>query len=71
MKRTVLVFGFISGGLMCIFMAGTMFFVKDIGPMNGARVVAKAWTDPDFRRRLLENGRNAVAELGLSLPAHH
>jgi hypothetical protein len=31
MKRTVLVFGFISGGLMCIFMAGTMFFVKDIG----------------------------------------
>lgn len=40
-------------------------------PRNGARVVAKAWTDPDFRRRLLENGRDAVAELGLTMPAHH
>jgi nitrile hydratase subunit alpha len=40
-------------------------------PQNGARVVAKAWTDPAFRRRLLTNGREAVAELGLSMPAHH
>ena len=40
-------------------------------PQNGARVVAKAWTDPAFRRRLLENGKNAVAELGLTMPAHH
>jgi nitrile hydratase len=40
-------------------------------PRNGARVVAKAWTDPAFRRRLLENGRDAVAELGLTMPAHH
>jgi nitrile hydratase len=40
-------------------------------PENGARVVAKAWTDPAFRRRLLANGRDAVGELGLSLPAHH
>ena len=40
-------------------------------PQNGARVVAKAWTDPDFRRRLLENGKNAVAELGLTMPVHH
>ena len=40
-------------------------------PQNGARVVAKAWTDPAFRRRLLENGRDAVAELGLTMPAHH
>ena len=31
MKRTVLVFGFISGGLMMLFMTVTMFFVKDIG----------------------------------------
>lgn len=35
-----------------------------IGPRNGAAVVARAWTDPDFRRRLLENGSAAVAELG-------
>ena len=40
-------------------------------PMNGARVVAKAWTDPEFRKRLLANGRDAVAELGLTMPKHH
>jgi len=40
-------------------------------PRNGARVVAKAWTDPAFKRRLLANGRDAVIELGLAMPAHH
>jgi nitrile hydratase subunit alpha len=40
-------------------------------PKNGARVVAKAWVDPAFRARLLANGREAVAELGLTLPKHH
>ena len=40
-------------------------------PRNGARVVAKAWTDPAFRARLLANGRDAVMELGLALPKHH
>jgi nitrile hydratase len=40
-------------------------------PRNGARVVAKAWTDPAFKQRLLENGRSAVAELGLAMPKHH
>lgn len=40
-------------------------------PRNGARVVAKAWTDPAFRQRLLENGKSAVGELGLTMPAHH
>lgn len=40
-------------------------------PQNGARVVAKAWTDPAFRERLLANGRAAVDELGLSMPKHH
>jgi nitrile hydratase subunit alpha len=40
-------------------------------PRNGARVVARAWTDPAFRERLLANGRAAVAELGLSMPKHH
>ena len=33
--------------------------------------MAKAWTDPAFRQRLLANGRDAVAELGLTMPAHH
>ncbi|MEO7391752.1 MAG: nitrile hydratase subunit alpha [Ramlibacter sp.] len=40
-------------------------------PRNGARVVARAWTDPAFRQRLLSNGREAVAELGLGMPKHH
>jgi nitrile hydratase subunit alpha len=40
-------------------------------PQNGARVVAKAWVDPEFRKRLLADGRAAVAELGLSMPKHH
>ena len=37
-----------------------------IGPRNGARVVARAWTDPDYRKRLLEDGSAAIAELGYS-----
>ena len=40
-------------------------------PQNGARVVAKAWSDPAFRQRLLANGRAAVEELGLTMPKHH
>jgi len=40
-------------------------------PQNGARVVARAWTDAAFRQRLLANGRDAVAELGLAMPHHH
>jgi nitrile hydratase len=40
-------------------------------PENGARVVARAWVDPEFRKRLLANGRDAVAELGFTLPKHH
>lgn len=44
---------------------------EDWLPRNGARVVARAWADPAFRARLLANGRAAVAELGLAMPAHH
>jgi nitrile hydratase len=40
-------------------------------PRNGARVVAKAWVDPEFRARLLAAGRRAVDELGLPMPKHH
>ena len=35
-----------------------------IGPRNGARVVARAWTDPAFKARLLQDGAKAVGELG-------
>jgi nitrile hydratase len=37
-----------------------------IGPRNGARVVARAWNDPAYRARLLEDATAAVAELGYS-----
>jgi nitrile hydratase subunit alpha len=43
-------------------------FETKVGPRNGARVVAKAWTDPEFRERLLENATAAVAELGFGGP---
>jgi nitrile hydratase subunit alpha len=39
-------------------------YENDLGPMNGARVVARAWVDPQFRARLLEDGSAAIAELG-------
>lgn len=37
-----------------------------IGPRNGARVVAKAWSDPDYLRRLRDNATAAIAELGFT-----
>jgi nitrile hydratase len=40
------------------------FFKHDIGPQNGARVVARAWVDPGYRERLLADGAKAIAELG-------
>jgi nitrile hydratase subunit alpha len=39
-------------------------YEQDVGPMNGARVVARAWTDPAYKARLLADGTAAVAELG-------
>jgi nitrile hydratase len=39
-------------------------YEHDLGPMNGAKVVARAWVDPDFKLRLLENATSAIAELG-------
>jgi nitrile hydratase subunit alpha len=43
-------------------------YETDVGPLNGAKVVARAWTDPDYRERLLANGTAAVAELGFKGP---
>ncbi|MGX1497904.1 nitrile hydratase [Labrenzia sp. MBR-25] len=37
-----------------------------IGPRNGALVVAKAWTDPDYRERLMKDATAAIAELGFT-----
>lgn len=43
-------------------------YESDVGPMNGARVVARAWTDPDYKAWLLADGTAAIAELGFSGP---
>lgn len=40
-------------------------FTEEVGPKNGAKVVARAWTDPEFKARLLENTTEAIGEMGL------
>ena len=41
-------------------------YENKIGPRNGARVIARAWTDPEYKKRLLANGSAAIAELGFA-----
>jgi nitrile hydratase subunit alpha len=41
-------------------------YETSVGPLNGATVVAKAWTDQQYKRRLLEDGTAAIKELGFS-----
>jgi nitrile hydratase len=43
--------------------------MRSRGPERGAKVVARAWTDPAFKQRLLANGTAACEELGLDVPA--
>ena len=43
-------------------------FETRIGPRNGARLVARAWADPDFKRRLLADATEAANSLGLCEP---
>jgi nitrile hydratase subunit alpha len=43
-------------------------FEDNLGPMNGAKVVARAWADSEYKARLLSNGTAAIAELGFSGP---
>ena len=39
-------------------------YATKVGPRNGAKVVARAWVDPAFKRRLLEHATAAIAEMG-------
>jgi nitrile hydratase len=41
-------------------------YETQVGPLNGAKVVARAWTDPEYKQRLLADGTAAIAELGFS-----
>jgi nitrile hydratase len=43
-------------------------YEEEVGPLNGARVVARAWVDAAYRRRLLEDATAAIAELGFGGP---
>jgi nitrile hydratase subunit alpha len=43
-------------------------YAQDIGPMNGARVIARAWNDPAYKQRLVDDGTAAIAELGFGGP---
>jgi nitrile hydratase len=43
-------------------------FEDNLGPMNGAKVVARAWTDPAYKERLLADGTAAIGELGFEGP---
>lgn len=46
-------------------------YEHDIGPQNGARIVARAWTDPDFKERLLTEPVEAIAELDMEMGSQH
>jgi nitrile hydratase subunit alpha len=46
----------------------TRRFESEVGPMNGAKVVARAWVDPEYKARLLAEGTAAIAELGFGGP---
>ena len=39
-------------------------FENRLGPQNGAKVIARAWSDPDFKARLLANATDAIVEMG-------
>ena len=48
--------------------AGAMAVMRARGPERGAAMVARAWTDPAYKARLLENGSRAAEELGFEVP---
>lgn len=44
-------------------------YEEDVGPLAGKQVVARAWSDPDYKERLLDDGTAAIAELGIDVDA--
>ena len=43
-------------------------YEQDVGPLNGAKVVARAWTDPEYREWLLRDGTAAIKDMGFGGP---
>ena len=44
---------------------------ESASPAEGAKIVARAWTDPDYRRRLLKDANAALAEMGVPMTTTH
>ena len=44
------------------------YYEHDVGPLNGAKVVARAWVDPQYKARLLQDATAAIGELGFAGP---
>jgi nitrile hydratase len=57
--------GLVDPSVMDKFIAN---YETNVGPLNGAKVAAKAWTDPEYKARLLADGTAAVKELGFAGP---
>jgi nitrile hydratase subunit alpha len=57
--------GLVTADVMDGFIAN---YEKNVGPLNGAKVVARAWTDPEYKERLLADGTAAIKELGFGGP---
>jgi nitrile hydratase len=57
--------GLVDPAMMDGFIAN---YEKNVGPLNGAKVVARAWTDPEYKKRLLADGTAAIKELGFGGP---
>jgi nitrile hydratase len=53
--------GYVESGALDAIVAT---YEHDVGPRNGAQVVARSWTDPDYRERLRADATAAIAELG-------
>jgi nitrile hydratase len=57
--------GLVDPAVMDKFIAN---YETNVGPLNGAKVVARAWTDPEYKQRLLADGTAAIKELGFAGP---
>lgn len=54
--------GFVDGAAIDTYLE---WIERDTGPLTGARVAARAWVDPDFKRRLLEDAPSAITGIGI------
>jgi nitrile hydratase len=63
LERVLVAKGLVDPAALDVFVEA---YEKRIGPRNGAKVVARAWSDPSYKQRLMTNATAAIAELGFS-----